>query len=56
MLTLRNEFNALLEISETPTPNDKYKNFVTAHLEAVAECIPTKERAKPRVSWETLAV
>ena len=31
MLTLRNKFNALQEISETPTPNDEHKNFVNAH-------------------------
>ena len=41
---------------EKHTPNDEYENFVNAHLEAVAECIPTKQRAKPRVPWETLAV
>ena len=38
------------------TPNDEYENFVNAHLEAVAECIPPKQRTKPRVPWETLAV
>ena len=43
-------------MSETPTPNDEYENFVNVHLEAAAECIPTKQRAKPKVSWETLAV
>ena len=52
-LTLRNKFDALQEISETPTPNDEYENFVNAHLEAAAECIPTKQRAKYRVPWET---
>ena len=46
-LTLRNKFDALQKISETPTPNDKYENFVTAHIEAAAECILTKQRAKP---------
>ena len=30
MLTLRNKFDALQEISETPTPNDEYENFVNA--------------------------
>ena len=45
-LTLRNKFNALQDISETPTPNDEPENFVNAHLEAAAECIPTKQRAK----------
>ena len=28
--TLRNKFDALLEISETPTMNDGYENFVNA--------------------------
>ena len=26
-------------------PNNKYENFVTTHIEAAAECIPTKARA-----------
>ena len=57
ILTLRNKFDALKEISETPTPNDKYENFVNAHLEPAApERIPTKQRAKPRAPWETLVV
>ena len=55
-LTLRNKFDALQEKTETHTPNDEYENFVNAHLQAAAECIPTKQRAKPRVLWETLAV
>ena len=55
-LTLRNKFDALQEISETPTSNDEYENFVNAHLEAAAECITTEQRAKSRVPWETLAV
>ena len=55
-LTLRNKFDALQEITETPTPNDEYENFVNAHLEAATECIPTKQRAKPTVPWKTLAI
>ena len=54
-LTLRNKFDALQEKIETHTPNDEYENFVNTHL-AAAECIPTKQRAKPWVPWETLAV
>ena len=54
-LTLRNKFDALQEILETPSPNDEYENFVNAHFEAAAKCIPSKQRAKPRVPWETLA-
>ena len=56
MLTLRKKFDARQEISETPTPNDEYENFVNANIEAAAECITTKQRAKSRVQWETLAV
>ena len=55
-LTLRNKFDILQEKTETRTPNDEYENFVNAHLEAAAECIPTKQIAKPSVPWETLAV
>ena len=55
-LALRNKFDALQEKTETHTPNEEYENFVNAHLEAAAECIPTKLRTKPRVPWETLAV
>ena len=44
-LTLTNKFDALQEISETPAPNDKYEDFINAHLEAAAECLPTKQRA-----------
>ena len=41
-LILRNKFDLLQETSEIPTPNDEYENFVNAHLEVAAECIPTK--------------
>ena len=51
MLTLRKKFDALQEISETPTPNEEHENYINAHLEAAADCIPTKQRVKPRVSW-----
>ena len=50
------KIDALQEISEIPTPKDKYENFVNAHLEAAAKCIPTKQRAKHRTRWETLTV
>ena len=50
------QFNAQQEISETPNPNDEYDSFVNAHLKAAAECIPTKQRAKPTVPCEALAV
>ena len=47
MITLRNQFDVLQEISRALTLNDEYKNFVNGHMEAAAaECIPTKLRAK----------
>ena len=49
MLMPRNKFDALQDISETLTPNDEYENFVNAHIEVVAECIPTKLKGKLRV-------
>ena len=56
VLELRNRFETLQEKTEKSTPNDEYENFVNAHLEAAAKCIPTKPRTKYRVPWETLAV
>ena len=38
------------------TPNNENENFVNAHLEAAAKCIPTKLKTKYRVPRETLAV
>ena len=52
--TLKNKFDAFQK--KTHTPNDEYENFVNAHLETAAECIPTKQRAKTKVQGETLAV
>ena len=56
VLELRNRFETLQEKTEKGTPNEGYKNFVNAHLEAAAKCIPTKLKTKYRVPWETLAV
>ena len=53
---MRNRFETLQEKTEEGTPNDEYENFVNAHREAAAKCIPTKPRTKYRVPWETLAV
>ena len=53
VLELRNRFETLQEKMEKSTPNDEYENFVNAHLEAAAKCIPTKLKTKYR---ETLAV
>ena len=55
-LTQKNEFDALQEKTETYSPNDEYENSVNTYLEVATECIPTKQRAKPRVSRETLVV
>ena len=55
MITLRNKSDALQEISKIHTPNDEYENFIHAHMETAAECIPTKLRAQHGVPWETLA-
>ena len=49
LATVRNKFDIFQEISETHTLNDECENFVTAHIEATAEYIPTKPTAKCRV-------
>ena len=56
VLELRNRFETLQEKTEIGTPNDEYENFLNAHLEAAAKCIPTKPRTKYSVPWETLVV
>ena len=56
VLELRNRFETLQEKTKRSTPNDEYENFVNAHLEAAAKCIPTKLKTKYRVPWETLTV
>ena len=49
---LKNLFPFLVRlVLKTPTLNREYENFVNAHLEAAAECIPTKQIVKPRVPW-----
>ena len=53
---MRNRFETLKLKTEIRTPNDEYENFVNAHREAVANCIPIKTRTKYRVPWDTLAV
>ena len=34
-VTIRNKFVTLQEISETHTPNEECKNFITAHMEVL---------------------
>ena len=53
MVTVKNKFDILQEISERNIPNDEYENFITVNTEvAAAECIQTKPRAKYRVPSE----
>ena len=52
VLELRNRFETQQEKTEKGTPNDEYENFVNAHLEAAANCIPTKPRTKYREKRE----
>jgi len=52
-VAVRNKFDILQETSESPSPNEEYENFVCAHLEAAAECVPTKLRTKHTAPWET---
>ena len=47
---------SIFNFSEFFFLNDEYENFINTHLEAAAECIQIKQRAKPRVLWEALAV
>ncbi len=49
---IRNKFDALQEIPETPTTKDEYEDFVNPHIEVTAKCLPTK----PRDPWDTLVV
>ena len=56
VLQFRKRYETLQERMEKSTPNDEYENFVHAHIEAAAKCIPTKLKTKYRVPWETLAV
>ena len=49
-IRLRNKFDVLQEMSKAFTSNDEYENFVHAHMEKAAECIPTKLRAKQNKS------
>ena len=37
MVTVRNKFDILQKTFERHTPKDKYKNIVTAHIEAASE-------------------
>ena len=48
-VTVINKFDTFQETSERLTLNDKYENFVTAHIKAIAEWIP-------RVKYKVLSV
>ena len=45
-LVTRNKLDIFPEIYKRLSSNDKYEKFVSAHLEAAAECIHMKLRAK----------
>ena len=49
-VAIGNQFDILLETSERYTPYEKYDNIFTAHIEVVADCIPTRPRAKCKVT------
>ena len=46
VLEFKKRYETLQERTEKSTPNDEYKNFVNAQLEAAAKCIPTKLKTK----------
>ena len=51
MVTVKNKSVTIQETFKRHTPNEKYENFVTTHMEeAAAECIPIK----PTATWESL--
>ena len=38
------------------TPSNEYEDFITAHIQATAECITTKPRLNCRVPWESKTI
>ena len=42
----KNKFDTLQKLYKRYNMIEKYENFVTAHIEAAAECIPIKLRTK----------
>ena len=56
IITVKNKFDTFQKTPERHTPKEEYKNFLTAHIEAAAECIQTKLRDKCRVLWESIVV
>ena len=60
MTIVKGDAKASFSIHSTPKCSGRVLlislDFVHAHLEATTDCIQTKQRAQPRVSWETLAV
>ena len=41
---------------ERHPPNDKYENFLTVYIEAVAKYIPSEPRGKCTVHWDSIVV
>ena len=53
---LKNRYQALQDLGTSPTPSQKYDNFVEAHEIAAEKHIPLKPKTKKRVPWETAAI
>ena len=51
-----NQYNALNNLIENPSPNILYENFINAHIDAAKEYIPLKPKIKRRVPWESDAI
>ena len=43
-------------MSETHTPNDEHKIFVTTYIETATKYILTKPSARCRVLWKSIAI
>ena len=56
MVIGRNTFGTLQETFQRHIPYDKFDNFVTTHIEVLAEYITTKPKTKCIVPWEAIAV
>ena len=54
MLTVRKKFDTLQEISERHTTNDEHENFIITHIDTTTKYIPTKPKAKCKISWKSI--
>ena len=51
---LRSQFNTLQEIYERHTPNDEYEIFITTHMEATADFIPSKPKTNDEITLKSM--